>query len=439
MPPQVVNMDLLLSSELSQHQILGLEETLKVVRHEKTTDPDSKSLLSSHSSSDGSLRRKSTKRNRRYSLTHAAPQEHHPLHVIRTLLFPGGKSMAYCNDETLSSSFLILDGFMTISLVDGKDNDSSISHVEDAIERWGKRLETNICVGKVSYEYRLSDEDEKSMSHVSSDSERSYGSNEATILSQNLEKVPLVLDQEATEDGTMLDPDRYLPPSHRMLADALKFQEYDQAVSVYEDILNGDKQRYGDNDLVCAIDYHNLGVTCLLAKEYDAALYYFQEAVVFKRTCLGHNDPTVSDSLVEIGILLYNQNDHVGALKIFKEALEIYNDCSNDEGFGRTCNNIGCVYYKMGDTATALSYIQQALVCQRRYLGKSEKAESSLLNFALSLSNVGYLKLRSGHLDATAMLEESLLVLESVLGDDNATVGKVKSNINLAKFPTDQE
>lgn len=219
MPPQVVNVELLLSSELSHHPIRGLEDALKVVSPAKDAGPDSKSSLSSHSS-DGSLRRK-TKRNRRFSLQHDTPKQHHPLHVIRTLLFPGGKSMAYCNDETLSSSFLILDGFMTISLVDCNEN-TYISHVEDAIERWGKRLETNICVGKVSYEYRLSDEDEKSMSHFSLDSEGSQGGNEATILSQNLEKVPLVLDQEPAEDGTMLDPDRYLPPSHRMLADALK-------------------------------------------------------------------------------------------------------------------------------------------------------------------------------------------------------------------------
>lgn len=371
-------------------------------------------------------------------MTHVEPKQH-PLHVIRTLLFPEGKSMAYCNDETLSSSFLILDGFMSISLVD--DNESELlTRNEDAIERWGKRLETNICVGKVVYEYRHSEEDEKSMdNYSSSDSERSEYRNEATILSQNLEKVPLLLDQEPIEDGTMLDPDRYLPPSHRMLADALKFQEYDQAVNVYEDILSADKIRYGENDLVCAIDYHNLGVTCLLANELDAALYYFQESVIMKRACLGQCDPTVSDSLVEIGILLYNRKDYEGALRIFKEALEIYHDCSNQEGVGRTSNNIGCVYYKMGDSSTALSYIQQALVCQRKSLGMSEKAESSLLNFALSLSNVGYLKQSLGHLDATAMLEESLLVLESVLGDDNSTVGKVRSDITIAKFPAEQE
>ena len=220
MPPQVVNMELLLSSEVSQQQIPGLE-ALRVIQHTKPVDPDSStksSSLSSHSS-EGSLRKK-VKRNRRFSLTHVE-QKQHPLHVIRTLLFPGGKSMAYCNDETLSSSFLILDGFLTICLIDDKNkkDNASFSQVQDAIERWGKRLETNICVGKVSYEYRLSDEDEKSMS---TDSEVSERSNEATILSQNLEKIPLLLDQEPIEDGTMLDPDRYLPPSHRMLADALK-------------------------------------------------------------------------------------------------------------------------------------------------------------------------------------------------------------------------
>lgn len=125
--------------------------------------------------------------------------------------------MAYCNEETLSSSFLILDGFMTISLFDDS------SSVLDATERWGKRLETNICVGKVSYEYRLSDEVEKQLNHASSKEEgEEEVKTKATILSQNLENIPLVLDQEPSEDGTLLDPDRYLPPSHKMVADALK-------------------------------------------------------------------------------------------------------------------------------------------------------------------------------------------------------------------------
>ena len=193
-----------------------------------------------------------------------------------------------------------------------------------------------------------------------------------------------------------------------------------------------DKERYGENDLVCAIDYHNLGVTNLLANDLDSALYYFQEAVVLKRSLLGHNDPTVTDPLIEIGIILYNRKNYAGAIQIFKEALEIYTETNDSEGIGRISNNIGCVYYRMGDIASALDYLQEALVGQRMALGMSEKAESSLLSFALTQSNIGYLKLKSGHLDAISVLEESLLVLESVIVED-ITVQTVRSNVATAK------
>jgi hypothetical protein len=67
-------------------------------------------------------------------------------------------------------------------------------------------------------------------------------------------------------------------------------------------------------------------------------------------------------------------------------------------------------------------------------LGMSEKAEASLLSFALTQSNIGYLKLKAGHLDAITVLEESLLVLESVIVDDDITVETVRSNVAIAKL-----
>lgn len=428
MAPQVVNIELLLSStEISQN----LFSTMNVM------DGRPKDPIQHHPEFDkindefALMKRKSSRRQKRkYSATSVIPSQN-PLHIIKNLLFPGGQSMAYCNEETLSSSFLILDGFMTISLWDVRNGSSGVS-AKNATERWGNRLETNICVGKVSYEYRLSDEVEKSMGHSSEEGDED--SNRASILSQNLKKIPLVLDQEPADSGAMLDPDRYLPPSHKMVADALKFEEYDQAVEVYEDILEADKERYGESDLVCAIDYHNLGVASLLANDLDSALMYFQQAVILKRTLLGQNDPTVSDSLVEIGIILYNRNDNAGAISIFKEALEIRKDSNDSEGMGRISNNIGCVYYQMGDIASALDYLQEALVAQRMVLGMSEKAEASLLSFALTQSNIGYLKLKAGHLDAITVLEESLLVLESVIVDDDITVETVRSNVAIAKL-----
>lgn len=465
MPPQVVNMDLLRSADLAgrHHDISNIKLNTKHISpssftsdklnlnassqvHTTNNSTNHTNMVESCTLFDGMQRptlpsRNSRRQRRRYSQATVASR---PLDVITRLIFPGGPSNAFCNEETLSSSFLILDGFMTIALgnlprIRGQDSNIDANVLKDARERWGKRLETNICVGKVSYEYRLSDEAEQQSLHSSEEEEDSEDENQipktkATILSQHLDRIPLVLDQEPT-DGVagMLNPSRYIPPSQKMFADALRFQEYDQAVDVYEEILEADKERYGETDLVCAIDLHNLGVACLLANDLDSALYYFQESVLLKRNCLGHNDSTVSDSLVEIGIVLYNRNDDKGALRILNESLEIYKHTSNSEGVGRTCNNIGCVYNKMGDVESAITCLQEALVAQRLVLGMSEKAENSLLNFALTQANLGYLKVKAGHSDAVAMLEESLLVLESVLGDDNVTVCTVRSNIAIAK------
>lgn len=450
MAPQVVNMELLLSTpDLSHLSTLKIKNHLHRVPASPliNTDRGSESFAL-YKKPNRSRRPRTTKVKRKYSATSVIPS-HDPINFIQNLLFPVGASKAYCNEETLSSSFLILDGFMTISLGDdvrstnrnrARPNVNSVrmeSSLKNATERWGKHLESNICVGKVSYEYRESDEVEKTMSHSSEeedeDGDSLNTSNRASILSQHLEKIPLILDEEPADSGTLLDPDRYLPPSHKMVADALKYEEYDQAVEVYEDILEADKERYGESDLVCAIDYHNLGVASILANDLDSALYYFQEAIVLKRALLGQVDPSISESLIEIGIILYNRKDTSGALRVFKEALEIYKDSNMPEGIGRVSNNIGCVYYQMGDMVSSLEYLQRALVAQRMDLGMSEKAESSLLSFALTQSNLGYLKLKAGHLDASAMLEESLLVLESVLGDEDMTVERVKSNVAIAK------
>lgn len=106
-----------------------------------------------------------------------------------------------------------------------------------------------------------------------------------------------------------------------------------------------------------------------------------------------------------------------GALSIFNEALEEYLEkhekMSCSDSVGRVYNNIGCVYFQMGDLNSALTYMIQSLVAQRNALGLNSKAESALLNFALTQANTGYLKFKSEHMDALATLEESLLVSKS--------------------------
>jgi len=356
-----------------------------------------------------------------------------PINMFQTLLIPGGSggiSAAYCNEETLSTSFLVLDGFLTIFLGQFSLNEKNIYNMErDANERWTKRVETNVCIGKVSYEYRMAEKEEKSMS-------MKHSSKSASIVSQTLVKKPLGVGPEPN-DSKSINTDNYIPPSHKMVADCLTFHEFDEAVNVFEDILQIDEERYGENDLVCAVDLHNLGVTNLLAGKLNEAMNYFEESVLRKRECLGLNDNSISDSLVEIGIILYYKGDMDGALAKFKDALGITSQRSSRGDIGRICNNIACVYLSMNEPDSldsAILYLEKALENQKVGMGSDTQAESALLNVAITQSNIGHLKLRLNELDdAIAPLEESLLVLESVLGDDNMTVESVRANIAIAK------
>lgn len=194
-------------------------------------------------------------RNKKIFFTSLKSMSIDPFHLIQTLLTPG-RSAASCNEETLSSSFLILDGFLTISLgelthsdmnrnPDNQDYDQTTRNRrynnmhQDATERWGARLETNLCVGKVCYEYRhdSEEEEEKCMSFSSTDDEDEcvYDVNgtgtgtppshqsQAAILSQKLDLIPLVLEDSLSKDITVMNnPDRHVPPSHKMVADCLK-------------------------------------------------------------------------------------------------------------------------------------------------------------------------------------------------------------------------
>lgn len=148
-----------------------------------------------------------------------------PFQMIQSLLKPG-MSAASCNEETLSSSFLILDGTLTISLgaLSYDKKESNYDMLEDATERWGSRLETNICVGKVCYEYRYDNEEaeEKCRSNSFSDAEEDIPPNHGAVLSQTLDLVPLVLDDTLNQDSMTISPGRYVPPSHKMVADCLK-------------------------------------------------------------------------------------------------------------------------------------------------------------------------------------------------------------------------
>lgn len=209
MAPQILNMELLLTSHWTD-------------RDAKPTSHGENQMLKQ----DFSKQQVPHKR-RKSSFGSVKQFAIDPIHMIQTLLTPG-ISAASCNEETLSSSFLILDGLLTISLgeLTAEGRETKYNMLEDATERWGARFETNIGVGKVCYEYRheTEEEEEKCMSCCSSVGDDECNPSQGNILSQTLDLIPLVLD-ESLIDIRAINPDGYIPPSHKMVADCLKVRQ----------------------------------------------------------------------------------------------------------------------------------------------------------------------------------------------------------------------
>lgn len=199
MAPQI-NMDLLLTSQELTSSIAPSPPLLTLERNSFNSCRNTYRNCMMKTSRNGARRRR--------------VMEQSPKSMMQTL-FSFGVSAAYCNEETVSSSFLILDGVLTISLgaITSKDN-KPYSMMNEAISRWGQRVETNICVGKVSYNYRWDDEEEEK------GLEYSEVSNKASVLSQSLVRTPLGVDP-LPEESRDIDPERYLPPAHKMVADTL--------------------------------------------------------------------------------------------------------------------------------------------------------------------------------------------------------------------------
>mmetsp|Transcript_54086 Transcript_54086/g.65297 ORF Transcript_54086/g.65297 Transcript_54086/m.65297 type:complete len:207 (-) Transcript_54086:163-783(-) len=195
------------------------------------------------------------------------------------------------------------------------------------------------------------------------------------------------------------------------------------------------EHKNGDNIYLEGITIHNIGVVYLLAGNFDKAYPVFNEAIRCKRAAFGHDHPEVTISLVEVGILLFAKEKFQEALQVFNEALKIrirvYG--SSNPKVAMVLNNIACVHFEMGNPLAALGTFKEARDIQQLALGSSQKADLDLLHVATTFGNIGYIKLQvKSYDDARTVLEDALLVQQSVLGDDHMAVKDTLSNIDFA-------
>ncbi|KAL3902416.1 MAG: hypothetical protein SGILL_010831, partial [Bacillariaceae sp.] len=251
--------------------------------------------------------------------------------------------------------------------------------------------------------------------------------------------VPVDLDE-----GAFLEAEHNLRAIHEMAAEHLAHGEYVEAVEVFEEILRGQQERYGQDHYRVGTALHNLGIVYLKKGDYQKAIEICGRAVSVRKEALVPNHPDVAVSLAQLGVANLESHQYETALEAFQDALHIRRNFLGPRHpkCSKILNNIGCALYSMEDFEEAKKAFEEALDIQRdtlRNLPSTEGAESNgvqtntlLLSSASTLCNIGSIRLRWGEFDeASVALEEALLIQQSVLGDDHPTVASTLESMDL--------
>mmetsp|Transcript_4037 Transcript_4037/g.9956 ORF Transcript_4037/g.9956 Transcript_4037/m.9956 type:complete len:1020 (+) Transcript_4037:595-3654(+) len=246
------------------------------------------------------------------------------------------------------------------------------------------------------------------------------------------------------DDGTFFEAEHNLRAIHEMAQEHLIHGEYEEAADVFEEILRGQKERYGQDHYRVGTALHNLGIVYLKKGDYDKAIEICGRAVQVRKESLVPNHPDVAVSLAQLGVAHLESRHYEKALNAFQDALNIRRNFLGPRHpkCSKILNNIGCALYAMEEYEKSKLAFDEALDIQRetlRHLPSSEGAESNgmqsnalLLSTASTLCNIGSIKLRWGEYEhALVALDEALLIQQSVLGDSHPTVKSTLESISF--------
>jgi len=236
-----------------------------------------------------------------------------------------------------------------------------------------------------------------------------------------------------TDEAVFAEAERNLQAIHEMAAEHLCHGEYTEALEVFEEILRGQKERYGADHYRIGTALHNIGIVHLRSGNSIKAVEICLEAVKVRKQTLVTNHPDVAVSLAQLGVARLEYRQYREALIAFREALQIRRDFMGPKHpkVGKILNNIGCTLYEMNELEGARLAFEEALDIQRETLrgrsleiqGPNFNSNQILLSIGATLCNLGSIKVRCHQHDkATIALEEALLIQQSVLGDEHPTV-----------------
>lgn len=182
----------------------------------------------------------------------------------------------------------------------------------------------------------------------------------------------------------------------------------------------------GFNKYLAGITAHNLAVCELLAGNDDEAVQLMEEAVILKENAFGKNHPEVGITWDELGIQYFARGRFEDSLATFRKAYECR--AAGSMSLLMVLNNMACCNLQLRNHRTALLQLDEARALQQ----EQAKADLDLLHVAVVMCNCGYLHLcLKQYEEARSLLEEALLIQQSVLDDNHRAVRDTLSNIEF--------
>lgn len=178
-----------------------------------------------------------------------------------------------------------------------------------------------------------------------------------------------------------------------------------------------------------------------LLEDYSSFLKqfaHFKDSLIIQSNLLdfrikkkGSNVADTATSYNNIGRLYYNMGEYSKALEYYEKALKIREQIFGSEHpyTAKSYNNIGLVHYGMGAYSRALEYYEKALRIKELVLGRKDPST------AISYNNIGQVYDGLGdYPKALDFYETSLRIREQVLGMEHPDTAQTYNNIGAVYY-----
>ena len=168
----------------------------------------------------------------------------------------------------------------------------------------------------------------------------------------------------------------------------LKMGEFCKAQQIYEILLGQTTNEYERGRI-----YDLLGQVHYKKEDYQEAITFFENSLKILKERFPSNHPNLAISYSNIGLVYDNMGNYSKALAYYEKNLEINKQSlpSNHCSLASSYNNIGAMYHCMGDYPKALSSYEDALAIRQRSLPPNHP------DLALSYYNIGLLYEATGN------------------------------------------